>query len=514
MDEGLENGGGTVKDRTKRFQPASCLGGGGGSLLEVTEVEDCGDWVAKAAEAQRGGCRKGPIPGEIRGMYRRNLLLLSLVIPACLLAWAAADRSGQGRRFAEVVKSVGQRYIEPVEQEQLFQAAMAGVFATLDDASQYVEPHRLESIAVPSEQESAGIGVELTVTEASHEVVVLAPVFGGPAWTAGVQPGDRILAIDGEPTRGLSLTDIVSRLRGSPASRLRLRVVQTVASGAAATPAVRDLQLTRRAIALESVRGDRRQADGRWDWWLEGEPGLAYIRITQFGERTSDDVTAVLATLVEAGPPQGLIIDLRGNTGGLLDAAVQVCDLFLADGVIVTTHDRRLPRGLTRPQQATAATMLPEVPLAILIDSQTASAAEVVAACLQDHARATVVGSRSYGKGTVQTLVPLPAGQAAIKLTTAEYRRPSGGLIERAAGSGSGEEWGVVPNAGFAFAPTGQQLERWLAWRRRRDRPQQVARDVNSHAVADPAAVLPRHADPVLARSLAVFSQTAAAARP
>ena len=513
MDGGLENGGGTVKDGTKRFQPASWLGGGGGSLFEVIEAEDCGNWAAEAAGAQRGGCQKGPITGGMRELYRRNLLLLCLVIPACLLAWAAADRSGQGRRFAEVVKTVGQRYIEPVEQERLFQAAMAGVFATLDDESQYVEPHRLESITVPSAQESAGIGVELTVTEASHEVVVLAPVFGGPAWTAGVQPGDRILAIDGEPTRGLLLTDVVSRLRGSPASQLRLKVEQTAAAGSAAS-LVRELQLTRRAIALESVRGDRRRADGRWEWWLEGEPGLAYIRITQFGERTSDDVAAVLATLMAAGPPQGLIIDLRGNTGGLLDAAVQVCDLLLADGVIVTMNDRRFPHGLTRPQQATSATMLPEVPLAILIDSQTASAAEVVAACLQDHARATVVGSRSYGKGTVQTVVPLPAGQSAIRLTTAEYRRPGGGLLERAAGAGSGEEWGVVPDAGFAFAPTGQQLERWLAWRRRRDRPQQVASDASSRPVADPAAILPRHADPVLARSLAVFSQTASAGRP
>ena len=476
-------------------------------------MEDCGNWAAEAVGAQRGGCRKGPIPGEIQGMYRRNLLLLSLVIPACLLAWAAADRSGQGRRFAEVVQTVGQRYIEPVEQERLFQAAMAGVFATLDDESQYVEPYRLESVAVSSAQESAGIGVELTVAEASREVVVLAPVFGGPAWNAGVQAGDRILAIDGKPARGLSMTDVVSRLRGSPDSQLRLKVAQPVASGSAA-PFVRELQLTRRVIALESVRGDRRLADGRWEWWLEGEPGLAYIRITQFDEQTCNDVAAVLAALVAAGPPQGLIIDLRGNTGGLLDAAVQVCDLFLDDGVIVATHDRRLPHGLTRPQQATSGTMLPEVPLAILIDSQTASAAEVVAACLQDHARATVVGSRSYGKGTVQTVVPLPAGQSAIRLTTAEYRRPGGGLIERAAGARSGEEWGVVPDAGFAFAPTGQQLERWLAWRRRRDRPQQVASEASSRSVADPAAVLPRHADPVLARSLAVFSQTAAAGRP
>lgn len=513
MNGVLENGGGTVKDGTKRFQPASWLGGVRGSLLEVTEVEDCGNWAAEAVGAQRGGCRKGPVPGEIRIMYRRNLLLLCLVIPACLLAWAAADRSGQGRRFAEVVQTVGQRYIEPVAQERLFQAAMAGVFATLDDESQYVEPYRLESVAVSSAQESAGIGVELTVAEASREVVVLAPVFGGPAWNAGVQAGDRILAIDGKPARGLSMTDVVSRLRGSPDSQLRLKVAQPVASGSAA-PFVRELQLTRRVIALESVRGDRRLADGRWEWWLEGEPGLAYIRITQFDEQTSDDVAAVLAALVAAGPPQGLIIDLRGNTGGLLDAAVQVCDLFLDDGVIVTTHDRRLPHGLTRPQQATSATMLPEVPLAILIDSQTASAAEVVAACLQDHARATVVGSRSYGKGTVQTVVPLPAGQSAIRLTTAEYQRPGGGLIERAAGASSGEEWGVVPDAGFAFAPTGQQLERWLAWRRRRDRPQQVASEASSRPVADPAAVLPRHADPVLARSLAVFSQTAAAGRP
>jgi carboxyl-terminal processing protease len=442
-------------------------------------------------------------------MYRRNLLLLTLVIPTCLLAWAARDRSGQGPRFAEIARIVGQRYIEPVEREHLFEAAMNGLFASLDENSAYVPTEAHQDLTGRLEQRFAGIGVELSVSESSHDVVILSPVYGGPAWQAGVVPGDRILAINGQRVQGKTVADVAARLRGEEGSRLRLLV--------AAPPGVqtsefseRELELTRRLVRLESVRGDRRLSDGRWDWRLEGEPGLAYLRITQFGEQTEEEVAAVLDDLTATRPPRGVILDLRGNAGGLLESAVAVCDLFLDDGIIVTTLDHRREAAADQ-RRATPGARLADVPVVVLIDSFTASAAEIVAACLQDHKRAVLVGSQSYGKGTVQTLLPLAFGHGAIRLTTAEYRRPSGAAIERPAGIEGKQAWGVCPDPGFAFTPTGLQLDRWRRWRRRRDWPQlpQLAGADNTKAdtVADPAATLPRHADPVLARSLMVFSE-------
>lgn len=439
-------------------------------------------------------------------MYRRNLLLLSLVLPTCLLAWVASDRSGQGKRFAEVARIVSQRYIEPIEQERLFEAAMNGLFAALDENSSYIPPETGLDVTVQLDQKFAGIGVELSVSDVSGEVIVLSPVYGGPAWEAGIVPGDKIIAIDNQRVRGESVADVAAMLRGHEGSRLRLLVA---APHGVETSKVdeRELELTRRLITLESVRGDRRLADGRWEWWLEGEPGLAYLRITQFGEQTDEEVAAVLTNLTTARLPRGIILDLRGNSGGLLESAVAVCDLFLEKGVIVTTCDHR--RAAPAEQRsASPGAILPDTPIVVLIDSFTASAAEIVAACLQDKKRAVLVGSRSYGKGTVQSLVPLGFGRGAVKLTTAEYRRPTGKSIERSVGMESNQEWGVVPDPGFAFTPTGKQLDRWHLWRRQRDWPQLASTDTTKADVtADPAIVLPRHADPVLARSLTVFAR-------
>ena len=439
-------------------------------------------------------------------MYRRNLLLLALVIPTCLLAWAARDRSGQGRRFAEVARIVSERYIEPVEKERLFEAAMDGLFATLDENSRYIPPQSYQNITGRLDQRFAGIGVELSVSDISHEVVVLSPVYGGPAWEAGIVPGDQIIAINGQGMHGEAAADVAARLRGEEGSRLRLLVgsphgVETLGAGE------RELELTRRLVTLESVRGDRRLADGRWEWWLEGEAGLAYLRITQFGEQTEEEVTAVLNEIAANRSLRGIILDLRGNAGGLLEAAVAVCDLFLDEGVIVTTLDHRRAAPAEH-RNASPGAMLPSTPMVVLIDSFTASAAEIVAACLQDKKRAVLVGTRSYGKGSVQSLMPLALGRGSIRLTTAEYRRPTGEAIERSVGMESEQAWGVCPDPGFNFTPTGQQLDRWLLWRRQRDWPElAVANGVRPEAVADPAVSLPRHVDPVLARSLTVFPE-------
>lgn len=433
-------------------------------------------------------------------MFRCNLLLICLVIPACLLAWVARDRSDLGKQFAAVVRQIDHRYIDSVDEGQLFKAAMNGLFASLDTNSRYIDAATYLDVSNALGQPSAGIGVEIATAKSPTGVIVVAPVPDGPACQAGLMAGDRILAINGQPVGDLSLQQVAEKLRGPAGTSLRLEV--------AASPGInsRALTISRQPLSVASIQGDRRLADGRWDWWLEGEPGIALIRVSRFSEGTSTEIAEVLATLHLETPPSGLVLDLRGNPGGHFEAAVAVCDLFLNEGTIVTTNDRRQtsPR-LTR--QATPGDLLDGAEIIVLTDDLTASAAEIVAACLQDHGRATIVGSRSYGRGSVQSLLPLPDSATAIELTTSEYRRPSGAAIDRRPDATNDHPWGVIPDAGYALTLPREQLDRWRVWRHERDRPA-AARGVflQSTTNADPAATLPRHADAVLARGLRAFS--------
>lgn len=433
-------------------------------------------------------------------MFRCNLLLICLVIPACLLTWVARDRSGLGKQFAAVVRQVDRRYIESVDTAQLFKAAMNGLFASLDANSRYVDAASYLDSSDTRSQASAGIGVEIATVESLGGVVVVAPVPDGPACQAGLVAGDRILTINGQPVDDMNLQRVAEKLRGPSGTSLRLEVVSPPKTNS------RPLTISRQPLSVASIQGDRRLADGRWDWWLEGEPGIAMIRVKRFAEGTSTEIAEVLTTLNSEVPPSGLVLDLRGNPGGLFETAVAVCDLFLNEGTIVTTNDRR-QTSARQTRQATPGDLLNGSEIVVLIDDLTASAAEIVAACLQDHGRATIVGSRSYGKGSIQALLPLPDTGTAIELTTSEYRRPSGTAIDRPADTTANRSWGVSPDAGYALTPTREQLDLWRAWRHDRDRPA-AARSVFRQSVtsADPALNLPRHADPVLARSLRAFS--------
>jgi carboxyl-terminal processing protease len=277
---------------------------------------------------------------------------------------------------------------------------------------------------------------------------------------------------------------------------------------AAADAAAREVTLVRELVRTESVLGDRRQPDGSWEWMIEDEPGVALVRITSFGERTAAEFQAACEAVESRlsgpdGAAGAVVIDLRGNAGGLLSAAVEVCDLLLDDGVIVSTRGRfdraaEADGGLRDVRRATRGTVLADVPLAVLVDGLTASAAEVVAACLQDHGRAVVVGSRTFGKGTVQTIVPLSDSSGLVKLTTAEYIRPSRANIHRRGDDGSRETWGVVPEPGCEIAPTGRQIEAMRAWRRHRDVVATPGRPATIDASVS-RGQLPRHVDAVLA---------------
>jgi carboxyl-terminal processing protease len=448
-------------------------------------------------------------------MPARNVIFLLAAALGCLAVRAVLDRELPGRRFNEVVSVIAGGHLDPVDAEDLLDEAIRAAVARLDEHSAYLRGADREAFASRLEQRFAGVGLEL-VTDDRGDLVVAAPVVGGPAWRAGIAAGDRIQAIDGVPTRHVPLDECVARLRGHPGAPVSLRMRRIPEETATLDPGktaeesvadvagtVRDVPLVREIVRIESVLGDRRREDASWEWLVEGEPDVALIRITSFGERTVAELDVALAGIASGPTPCGLILDLRGNAGGLLAAAVETCDRFLDEGEIVITRRRQDgdgPPGDVR--RATPGCLLAGVPMAVLVDGLTASSAEVVAACLQDRGRAVIVGSRTSGKGTVQTVVPLAHGDGLLRLTAAEYLRPSGGRIHRAEAAGDDAEWGVRPDAGCEVAPTGEALERLHAWRRLRDLPGMTGERPMPGSMSVPTGRLPREVDDVLAASL------------
>ena len=429
-------------------------------------------------------------------MPKRNLILLLATVAACLAAVAARERDAQGRRFGEVMSINDRAYLEPVDGDAIFDAAIDAAMSRLDEHSAFVRGEVRRELETALDQRFAGVGLELSIDDSRREPVVV---------------GDRIEAIDGEATAGLQLREVVNVLRGRRGEPVTLRIVSVAAPGGTldpvATPAAsaRDVTLVREFVRVESVRGDRRRADGGWNWMVEDEPHVALVRITGFGEQTAAELAAALESIAAEPDLRGLVLDLRGNPGGLLSAAVDVCDLFLEDGVIVVTRGRRNAaaagdEGVVDVRRATAGATLAGVPIAVLVDGLTASAAEIVAACLQDAGRATIVGSRSFGKGTVQSILPLSDGRGLIKITTSEYLRPSRANIHRRPDDGEGATWGVSPDAGCEIVPTAEAAERVREWRHRRDVV--PPREASGAGRAGSSAGLPRDVDAVLARGI------------
>jgi len=451
-------------------------------------------------------------------MPKRNILLLLATCLVCLAAWGVRERTGPARRFGEVFEAIDRLALERPPADELITAAVDAAVGRLDEHSAYLRGEGRSEFESALDQRFGGVGLELALDKAAGRPVVVSPLYGGPAWRAGIAPGDTILDVAGHDTRGRPLREIVEALRGRVGEAVRLRIEVAapttgpatldpgVAAAAARRPAAaRELTLVREEVRLESVLGDRRRSDGTWDWMLEHEPGVALVRITGFGERTGGEFAAACRSLVERPDLRLVVIDLRGNPGGLLPAAVEVCDTLLDEGPIVATRGRGgSGPAVIQERRATAGRLLAGVPLAVLVDGLSASGAEIVAACLQDAGRATVVGSRTFGKGTVQALLPLSDDSGLLKLTTAEYLRPSREPIHRRADARDDQAWGVRPDAGFEIAPTAEALERLREWRRKRDAVEPAATAAVAAASAPAIGGGPpaRAIDPVLARAL------------
>lgn len=401
-------------------------------------------------------------------MPRRNLYLLfgiALVSVACYVKADSAYRSRYGQMadaLVEALKQIDQRYIEPVDERKLFEAAMTGMIGELGDPySAYEPPQEALEFRQQLDQKFGGIGIEVMIDPATRRLTVSNPMVGTPAFEAGILAGDQIVAIDGQTTEGMDYEEARRRMRGEPGASITLSILRP------GKPAPHEVKLVRAIIKIPSVLGDTRDARGRWRFTLAEHPDIGYVRVISFGEQTVSELDAALKELA-GQKTRGLIIDLRKNFGGILRAAVAVCDLFLDKGLIVTTRGRDKARNL-EIFEATGRGRYTRLPIVVLVDHWTASAAEIVAACLQDHHRAVVIGERTWGKGTVQNVIPLEGGKSALKLTVATYWRPNGLNIHRWPSARAEDKWGVNPDPGFVLSLSEQDQARVADERRQRD---------------------------------------------
>ncbi|MCC5858896.1 MAG: S41 family peptidase [Ectothiorhodospiraceae bacterium] len=339
-------------------------------------------------------------------------MLVLFLLPTAPLT-AESDRDSlplqELRTLSEVFSRIKADYVEEVDDRQLLEDAVRGMLQGLDPHSSYLSPEEFRELQEGTTGQFGGLGIE--VGTENGFIKVIAPIDDTPAQRAGVEAGDLIIRLDGEPTRGMSLNEAVSRMRGEPGTDIVLTIVREGEDGPF------DIRLTRDVIRVTSVRSRML------------EPGYGYIRVSQFQSRTGAALQDAVEQLQEEadGLLLGLVLDLRNNPGGVLQAAVAVADTFLSEGQIVYTQGR-----LDQAQMRFSANgddMLDGAPMVVLINEGSASGSEIVAGALQDHRRAVIMGSRSFGKGSVQSVLPLQSG-AALKLTTARYYTPKGRSIQ------------------------------------------------------------------------------------
>jgi carboxyl-terminal processing protease len=359
--------------------------------------------------------------------------------------------------LVDTLDQVQRNYVKEVDRRKLVEAAIKGVLSELDPYSTYISPSELRQFESSVESEFGGIGI--TISTDDGQLRVLSPLVGTPAYRAGLIAGDAIVEIDGKNTADLSLDDAVKQLKGEVGSKVTLAVVHPGQSER------KTVTLTREVVHVSTVLGDRRKDDDSWDFLLDHAGKIAYVRITGFSRDTGEELKQALQELTGQGM-KALILDLRFNPGGLLSSAIEVSDLFVSEGRIVSTKGRNTAE---RVWNAHKEGTFEGFPMVVLVNRYSASASEIVSACLQDHHRAVIMGERTWGKGSVQNVIPLEENHSALKLTTAAYKRPSGKNIHRFPGAKEEDEWGVMPDKGFLLRLTDDELLAQMDDRRQRD---------------------------------------------
>jgi len=339
-----------------------------------------------------------------------SLLLVLTLSLGGTVASKGTDSSStyeQLRLFTEVLSIVQNQYVDDVPPKELIYSAIKGTLRGLDPHSSFLDPDSLKEMQVETSGSFGGLGIEITLRD--DILTVVSPIEGTPAFRAGLQPGDRIIKIDGLTSKDMQLADAVKRMRGKPGTKVTISVVRE----GWAEP--KDFEIQREVIHVQSVRTH------------ELGDGVGYIRVRQFQEQTAQDLEAAIDKLAKAGM-KAMVLDLRNNPGGLLTAAVEVSEKFLDDGKLVVYTEGRV-RNQNMRFTAHAKRPHTKIPMVVMINQGSASASEIVAGALQDYGRAKVVGTQSFGKGSVQTIIPLSDG-AGLRLTTAKYFTPKGRSIQ------------------------------------------------------------------------------------
>lgn len=327
--------------------------------------------------------------------------------------------------FIRVLERVRQDYVdgEKLTYQELVHAALRGMLKTLDPYSEYMEPPKYTNMR--DDMEGAYGGVGIVISQRDNFLVVVSPMEDSPAFNAGILAGDKVVKIDGKPAEKLSMQDAMKKLRGPAGTDVTISVLR------ANSPEPKDFKLTRAAIKLDTVKDidDHRN-------FKVNEHKIAYLRITQFGEHTAEEFAKAMKKINDQGA-LGLVMDLRNNPGGLLDQAVEVCDTFLPRNQLIVSTEGRSTRSKPEEYKAKGRDQFPNLKIVILVNNGSASASEIVAGCLQDLGRAFVMGEQSFGKGSVQSILPMPDGSA-LRLTTAKYYTPSHKVIH---------EKGITPDS-------------------------------------------------------------------
>ncbi len=359
-----------------------------------------------------------------------TLLALSLITCSALAEVSQKEREDTYKQlelFANVLSLLQENYVEKVNTKELVEGAINGMLLSLDPHSSYLKPENFQDLKDETQGSFTGIGIEITMRDGI--LTIVSPIEGTPAYQAGLKAKDMIIKIDGEPTKEMTPMDAVKMLRGPKGTKVTISVHRE------GWTSLKDFTIVRDTIPIQSVKS----------YFLE--PGLAYTRITNFQSQTTADYKKALKEMKATHPIKGLILDLRNNPGGLLNQAVSIADIFIDHGLIVYTKGRTDEQNMTFKAHNNDGEN--NYPLIVLVNEGSASASEIVAGALQDHKRAIIVGTQTFGKGSVQTIIPLPDG-AGLRLTTARYYTPSGRSIQ---------EKGITPDVEVPFMAYDLQKE-------------------------------------------------------
>ncbi|MDR3631260.1 MAG: S41 family peptidase [Desulfocapsaceae bacterium] len=352
-----------------------------------------------------------------------------------LLSSAMADVTQKEREetykqlelFANVLSLLQENYVDPVNTKELIDGAVNGLLLSLDPHSSYLTPQNFQDLKDETDGSFTGIGIEITMRD--NILTIVSSIEGTPADQAGLKAKDMIVRINGESTKEMNPMDALRKLRGPKGTKVTITIQRE------GWKTLKDFTLVRDTIPLQSVKA----------FFLE--PGLAYTRITNFQSQTTADFKKALHDMEAVHPIKGLILDLRNNPGGLLNQAVSTAEIFIDEGIIVSTKGRTQDQNMTFKVHENSGEG--KYPMVVLVNEGSASASEIVAGALQDHKRAIIVGTQTFGKGSVQTIIPLPDG-AALRLTTARYYTPSGRSIQ---------EKGITPDVEVAYVPYAPQTD-------------------------------------------------------